>query len=259
MVLQPLFFMKLSVALATFNEEANITMCLDAVASWVDEIVIVDGGSTDQTVKLAQSYHARIIKADNPPIFHINKQKALDACGGDWVLQLDADEVVTSELHEEIVATIKSNKAAGFHIPRKNFFLGHWMRKGGQYPDYVIRLFARGKGTFPCKSVHEQIHIDGTVEYLKNPLLHYTSRTLAEYWRKAHAYIALAADELKKNKLPLNIVTYLEYNLIKPTKTFFLLFLRHKGFEDGLYGFLFALFSSLHHPLAYGRYVKSHR
>lgn len=248
---------KISVAIATYNEEANIRMCLDAVYSWADEIVIVDGGSTDKTVEWAQKYKAKIVQADNPPIFHINKQKALEACTGDWILQLDADEVATEKLRDEIQQITSNRRQAtivGYYIPRKNFFLGHWLRKGGQYPDYVIRLFKRGKGKFPCKSVHEQIEINGRVGYLTNPLLHYTSRTIADYWRKAHAYIALNAQELKENKLQLNLLSYVLYNVQKPTKTFLSLFLRHKGFIDGAYGFLFAFFSALHYPLSYWKY-----
>ncbi|MBI3576801.1 glycosyltransferase family 2 protein [Candidatus Gottesmanbacteria bacterium] len=276
---------KISVAIATYNEEKNLGTCLDSVASWVHEIVLVDGGSTDETIGLAKKYKAKIIQTNNPPIFHINKQKALEACRGDWIFQLDADEIVTEELKNEILSVIPAkpapakagepgsnqkknwipgqarndNMCSGYYIPRKNFFLGHWLKKGGQYPDYVIRLFQHGKGKFPCKSVHEQIQIDGSVGYLQNPLLHYTSRTRKEYWRKAHAYIALTAQELKEKKLPLNVFTYVQYNLVKPTITFLSLFLRHKGFVDGVYGFLFAFFSALHHPLAYMRYVKSHR
>lgn len=263
---------KISVAIATYNEEENIQSCLDAVASWVDEIVIVDGGSKDATVEIAKKYNAKIIVTDNPPIFHINKQKALDACHGDWILQLDADEIVTPELREEIIEKIKDQRSKikdkssfivnhsslinGYYIARKNFFLGHWLHKGGQYPDYVIRLFKRGKGKFPCKSVHEQIQIDGSVGYFINPLLHYTSRTLNEYWRKANTYIALTVEGYEEKRLPLNPFTYMEYNFFKPMITFFLLFLRHKGFLDGYYGFLFALFSAMHYPKAYWKYKR---
>lgn len=251
----------LSVAIAVYNEEQNLEACLSSVLSFADEIVVVDGGSTDKTIEIARKFTSKIIKSDNPPIFHLNKQKALDACHGEWILQLDADEVVTAGLKNEIIWTInnKQKTIIGYYIPRRNFFLGHWLKKGGQYPDYVIRLFKRGKGSFPCKSVHEQIKIDGSIGYLKNPLFHYTSRTLREYWRKANTYVALTEQEHEGKKLPLNLLTYVEYNFFKPMTTFFLLFLRHKGFLDGYYGFLFALFSSLHHPLSYWKYRKKQR
>src|SRR3990167_817886 len=97
----------LSVAIAVYNEEKNLESCLLSVESIANEIVVVDGGSTDNTVEIASKFTSHIIKTDNPPIFHINKQKALDACRGEWILQLDADEVVTPELREEILSLIR--------------------------------------------------------------------------------------------------------------------------------------------------------
>jgi glycosyltransferase involved in cell wall biosynthesis len=252
--------MKLSVAIATYNEETKLGACLASVSSWADEIVVVDGGSMDGTLTIAKEYNARIIKTDNPPIFHINKQKALDSCHGEWILQLDADEIVPDELRDEILSVIRAkSKENGYYMPRKNFFCGRWLSKGGQYPDHLIRLGRRGRAHFPCKSVHEQLAVDGSVAYLVHPLLHYPYGSIGEYWRKANAYISLTAQEYKEKKLPLNFLTYVKYNLFKPTTTFFSLFIRHKGFVDGVWGFLFALFSALHHPLAYMRYVKSTR
>lgn len=251
--------MKLSVAIATYNEEKKLDACLASVSSLADEIVLVDGGSTDQTLAIAKKHKARITRTDNPPLFHINKQKALDACRGEWILQLDADEVVTPELKNEILETIGGSDVNGYYIPRKNFFCGHWLRKGGQYPDYLIRLVRCGEAHFPCKSVHEQIAVDGRLGYLKNSLLHYPYTSIDEYWKKANAYIALSADELRRKKLVVTPVTWFTYNAVKPTVTFFLIFFRHKGFVDGYWGFLFALFSALHHPLTYLRYVKDTR
>ena len=259
----------LSVALAVKNEESNLTACLASIADIADEIVVVDGGSTDKTVEIAKELGAKIIQTDNPPIFHINKQKALDACRGEWILQLDADEVVTLELRGEIVSVLglrssstthdPRSKINGYYIPRRNYFLGHWLRKGGQYPDHVIRLVKRGYAKFPCKSVHEQIEIDGKVGYLENPLLHYSYRTIFEYWKKANIYTTLSAQELKKKNIEISFLSCIQYSLIKPTQTFFSLFIRHKGFMDGVYGFLFALFSSLHYPIAYRKFIKLNR
>lgn len=255
--------MKLSVAIATYNEEKRIGDCLASVASWVDEIVLVDGGSSDRTLKIAKQYNPRIIKTDNPPIFHINKQKALDACRGEWILQLDADEVVTTALREEILAIINhqsliiNREFNGYYIPRKNYFCGTWLSKGGQYPDYLIRLIKRGSAHFPCKSVHEQIAVDGSTGKLVSPLLHYPYGSIGEYWRKANTYILLTAQEYEDRKLPLNMLTYIQYNVVKPLVTFFSMYLRHKGFVDGIWGFLFAVFSALHHPLAYMRYMRN--
>jgi len=247
---------KLSVALAVYNEEKNLEKCLNAVVGCAAEIVIVDGGSTDATLMIAEKYPVKIIRADNPPIFHLNKQKALEACRGDWILQLDADEVVSESLKQEIQQVISNSPdIAGYNLPRKNYFLGHWLKKGGQYPDYVIRLFKNGKGRFPCQSVHEQIIVDGEIAYLTNPLDHYSYYSIDEYWKKASLYIKLTAQSFRKSKIKKNLSSVLSYFVFKPVGTFWLIFVRHKGFFDGVYGFLFALFSALHHPLAFWQYI----
>ena len=119
--------MTISIALATFNEESKIQNCLDSV-KWADEIVIVDGTSTDDTAKIIQkNKKIKLITTSNKPIFHINKKMAIDACTSDWILQLDADEVVSPELHQEIVKIMNHNPPEnGYWLPRKNYFLSSY-------------------------------------------------------------------------------------------------------------------------------------
>lgn len=244
----------LSVAIAVYNEEKNLEACLSSVRRLADEIVVVDGGSTDKTVAIARTFTTKIIRTDNPMMFHINKQKALDACGGDWILQLDADEIIPEALRKEIQSvTEKDTTVNGYYIPRKNYFWGHWMRKGGQYPDWVIRLVRRGKARFPAKTVHEQIEVDGSTGHLANPMDHVSYRSREDYWRKADTYTTLTASEMKEEHLP---VTWWSYNVTKPLNIFFSLFVRHKGFMDGWYGFVFAYYSALHYPIAYHKFAK---
>ncbi len=247
----------LTVALAVFNEGANLARCLASVSDIADQIVVVDGGSRDTTVDIAKRFGAEVTITNNPAIFHINKQKALNLSRGEWILQLDADEVVDGRLKEEIKRTIRdSGEVAGYYIPRRNYFLGDWLRKGGQYPDYVIRLFRRGKGIFPQKSVHEQIEISGSVGNLKNPLDHYSYTSIAQYWGKSASYIRLTAGKLRTQRGTGSTFLAITYVIIKPIITFFALFVRHKGFMDGWRGFLFALFSAMHFPKAYWLYKK---
>lgn len=246
----------LSVAIAVYNEENNLDSCLSSITDIADEIVVVDGGSTDRTVAIAKKFTKKIIRTDNPPIFHINKQKALDACTGDWILQLDADEVIPVGLKKEILTAIKTGGVNGYYIPRKNYFWGRWMKKGGQYPDYVIRLVRRGFARFPSKTVHEQIEVDGKVGYLREPMEHYSYRTKEDYWRKADAYTTLTATEMKKKGLKNTPMVWLEYNVLKPKLTFLNLFFRHKGFLDGWRGFVFSVFSAMHFPIAYRKFLK---
>ena len=253
--------MKLSVVLATYNEEKNLGPCLDLIKDIADEIVVVDGRSSDRTVEIAKKYGAKVIVADNPPIFHLNKQKAIDLALGDWILQLDADERVTPELKEEIRSSINNPLSAnGYWIPRKNWFLGRFLTKGGQYPDYTLRLFRKGKGKLPCQSVHEQAVVEGEVGYLKNPLIHMADTSFRRYLRRWDRYTDLMASELKQESAQKGAVSKfyesLKFLFIKPTWWFLLTYLRHKGFMDSWQGFVFSFFSALRFPVGYLKYLK---
>lgn len=247
----------LSVALATHNEEKMLKQCLDSVKDWADEIVIADGESTDRTLEIAKEFGAKIISTTNKANFHINKQMAMDKAKGELVLQLDADEVVDEELatfikhtHQKII-NHEPLLASAWWLKRKNWFLGRFMRKGGQYPDPVIRLYQKGKARLPQKDVHEQMVVDGEVSWAEGHLLHYGNPTFADYLRKFNTYTSFKADQLQKLRLPLTTKTGWEYVVWKPTTTFLSLYVRHKGFMDGLSGFVFAVMSGLHHAVAY--------
>lgn len=250
--------MSLSVVLATYNEEKNLNNCLESVKDITDEIIVVDGESTDKTVDIAKKMGATVFVVPNVPIFHVNKQIALEKAKGKWILQLDADEVVDEELKSEIKKIINSPLTiinySGYYLKRKNFFLGRWLKKGGQYPDPVIRLVKNSHAHFPQISVHEQITVNGQVGTLDGHLLHYTAPTFQRYLQNANRYTSLTADELKKQKVSFSVFNWLKYLWWKPKLTFFNLYLRHKGFTDGFPGFVFALFSGLHWTIAYLKY-----
>lgn len=240
---------KISVVLAVYNEENNLRNCLESMKDLVWEIVIVDGGSKDKTLDIAKEFGARIIQTDNPPNFHINKNKAIDAAEGDWILQLDADEVVEKELAEEIKkVTREESNTNGYWIPRKNFFLGRFLKKGGQYPDYTLRLFRRGKGRLPAKDVHEQAEVEGKTDYLKNDLLHIRDQTFSIYIERFNRYTDLLSTQIKSP-------SFFDYFFLKPILWFIKAYFRHKGFMDGFPGFVFALFSSLRFPVSYIKYL----
>lgn len=242
----------LSVVLATYNESANIERCLTAVKDLANEIIVVDGNSTDDTQKIAKSLGAKVIKTTNKPIFHINKQMAMDAATGDWVLQLDADEVVDDEMKTAMANILEYGTTyQAFWLKRKNYFLGTFLTKGGQYPDPVIRLYKRGKAYLPQKSVHEQMEVDGTIGWLDGHLLHYNAPTFSRYITNANRYTSLTAKEMYANKVKMNVRNDLYYLIVKPKITFFTLFIRHRGYRDGFPGFAFAFFSGLHFAIAY--------
>ena len=281
----------ISVVLAVYNEEETLGRCLESVKDLADEIVIVDGGSTDTTIEIARKYHAHIIHTNNPPMFHINKQKAFDAAKGDWILQLDADEVVSDALKNEIQQVlngtypgVRNNKkkklfdrhkqnldrrdknigtghgdVVAYFLPRLNFFLGGWLRHGGVYPDGLIRLVRKNKACYPCKSVHEMVKIDGRVSWLEQDLLHYADPTFSRYLLRANRYTSLTAQAMKKDRVAKTWVSTLHYMVFKPIAVFLSLYIRHKGILDGFPGFVWALFSGLHYPLAYMKYWEMDR
>lgn len=248
---------KISVVLAVYNEEDNLFSCLKSVQNFADEIVVVDGSSTDKTVKIAKEFNAKIISSDNPPNFHINKNIAIDAASKEWILQLDADEVVTKELAKEIKQVVsKGSQVSGFWIPRKNLFLGKFLTKGGQYPDYTLRLYKKGKGRLPEKDVHEQAVVEGRAEYLKNDLLHLRDKNFSIYTERFNRYTDFLANQLRQGGFTNNIFSFTDYVLIKPLFWFISSYIRHRGYVDGFPGFIFALFSALRFPIAYFKLFK---
>ena len=246
----------ISIVLATHNESANIDRCLAAIKVFADEIIIADGESTDDTVKKAKAFGAKVISTTNKQNFHINKQMAMDAAKGELVLQMDADEVVDQKLAQFIIETHKKllhkeSLPSAWWIKRQNFFFGRFLKKGGQYPDPVIRLYQSGKASLPQKDVHEQMTVDGEVGWAEGHLLHYSNPTFADYLRKFNTYTSFAAElEFQTGKQP-SIMGWISAFFFQPCSTFFSLYIRHRGYVDGLAGFLFAACSAVHHPVTY--------
>jgi len=235
--------MKLSLCLAVYNEEKNLHYPLDSAIDFVDEVIIVDGGSIDRTIEVAKSYGKKIkvINSDNPIMFHKNKQKAI--------------EELTAELKEEIKSIVWTNfnssdkraiqesplQYVAYNLPRKNWFLTGFLMKGGQYPDYTIRLYKNGLAKFPCKDVHENVEILGKIGFLKNALVHYADPDFSRYLSRWDRYTTAEAD-----RIPIDTkLSFFNYFIWKPKITFLMMYFRHKGFMDGFPGFVFALFSSI--------------
>ncbi len=245
--------MNISVVLATHNEEANLAKCLESVRHLADEIVIADEDSTDKTIEIAKQFQARVISAPHQQNFHITKNIAIDAAKGDWILQLDADEVVSEELAHEIKSAITYD-FNGYWINRKNWFLTRFLTKGGQYPDPTLRLYRRGKGRLPAKDVHEQAVIDGEVGQLANDLLHYRDTSFEKYMEGFNRYSTFISSQMKTRNEKINLFNAFRYLIIKPIVTFLKLYVRHRGYVDGKEGLIFAFYSGLIHGVAYIKY-----
>jgi len=263
--------MKLSLCIPAYNEEKNIHIPLSSAIDLVDEVIIIDPGSTDKTVQTAKSYgkKVKVFQTDNPRNFLINKVRAIEKAKGDWILQLDADEALSEELKKEIINIFKiqnskfkiaENEIGGYYMPRKNFFLTRFLMKGGVYPDYVLRLYKKDKAYFDLKDLHENVKIKGKVGYLKNPILHYADPDFSRYLLRWDRYTTFDAEELLK-KYPKEKLTkvkevflFFDYFFFKPLIWFLKTYIRHKGFLDGFPGFVFCLFSSIRFWVIYIKY-----
>ena len=186
----------LSVIIITKNEAHNIRACLESV-SWADEIIVVDSGSDDDTAAIVREFTPHVYQHDWPG-FGAQKNRALAYASKAWVLSLDADERVTHELRLQVEAAMREVAKDGFYIPRLSQFCGQFIRHSGWYPDYVLRLFKKGKGRFSDDLVHESVVLQGQAGRLPSPLLHYSYMSDADVSRKIEQYASAAALQMYK-------------------------------------------------------------
>ncbi len=230
---------KISVALITLNEEANLPRTLESVMPLVrdgqGEIIVVDSGSTDRTLEIARSLGAKIF-IEPWKGFAAQKNSVMEKATGDWVLQLDADEALEPELATEIDAAIQqSRELTGFWIPRKNFFLGRWIKHGGFYPDPKLRLILRGAGKFEEYGAHPTIKVNGPTGGLKHALIHNAYPTLRGYIDHMNSYSSSGAEvAVAKGHRGFNLINI----LFRPKLTFIYNYICRLGFLDGREGFL---------------------
>lgn len=196
--------MTVSAVIICFNEEKDIRRCLESV-KWADEIVLVDSGSADDTLKICKEYDCRVF---NHKWEGYSRQKnfAIAQAACDWILSIDADEEVTPKLAKEIRSVVDSdNPADAYSMPRSNLFLGKWMRHGGWYPDRQLRLFRRGKGAFKIVPLHEHVEMSepAQIDLLRNPLLHYTYPTVRDFLARMDSYTSIEAETRKPPKRPM--------------------------------------------------------
>src|SRR5688500_15862523 len=162
---------RLSVVIVTLNEEERLRACLESVA-WADEIVVVDSESQDKTVQIAREVTDHVLVRPWPG-YAAQKNFAVAQASGDWILALDADETVSAALRADIGRVMRAGgPAAGYSVPRRNIFWGRWVRHGGLYPDWQLRLFRNGRVTFGVRAVHEPVTVSGVVERLHGRLEH---------------------------------------------------------------------------------------
>jgi glycosyltransferase involved in cell wall biosynthesis len=241
--------MKISVVIITLNEERILERTLKAIHTWVDEIIVVDSGSTDRTVEIAKQYNCQTIyrkfDGDGPQKhFGVNQTK------NDWVFVLDADEEVTPELRAEIESTLsKSNDYNGFYVPISLIFLGRLMRYGAEYKMPHLRLFNKQFGNFNDKFVHGGAAVEGKLMTFENHILHYSYKDLHDYLQRFNYYTTRTAkmmyDAGKKGSIGQVIFRF----PITFLKEYFL----RKNFLNGYPGFVWSILSAMYPVMKYAK------
>lgn len=235
--------MQISAVIIAFNEEEKIARAIESV-KWADEILVVDSESTDRTREISADLGARVV-IQKWLGFSKQKQFATDAALNDWIFSLDADEIVSDELKNEILQLNDSpnNLADGYKIPRLSFYLDRPIRHSGWYPDWQLRFFNRQKGKWKDVVIHESFQVNGKIDKLKGDLLHYSVENAAHHHRMiGERYAPLAAEQMfarGKRTSPLKISTV-------GLTTFFQTYFLKLGFLDGLAGFSIARFAAHH-------------
>lgn len=241
--------MTLSVIIITKNESASIRRCIESV-KWADEIIVVDSGSSDNTVEICRELGAKVTTSPDWPGFGPQKNRALDLAVRDWVLSLDADEWVTPELRDEIHAKLNhSVGVAAYRMPRLSSFCGTNLKHGGWWPDHVVRLFRRNQARFSDDLVHEQVVVSGVTATLRQHLMHESMRDLDQALAKMNAYSTAGARMMLAKGRRSSLATA----IIRGVWAFFRAYVLRAGFLDGSAGFIQAV---MHGEGTYYRYLK---
>lgn len=231
--------MTLSVVIITKNEERNIARCLRSV-SWADEIVVLDNGSSDSTVKIARE-HGACISTSEWRGFGPAKRAGVELAAGPWVLSIDADEEVSPQLAQDIQKAVRDgSEYAGFAFPRRTNFLGRWIRHCGWYPDYQLRLFRKGAGDFDDAIVHERVVLNGPEGRLQGELLHYSDPDLEHYLEKFNRYTTLGARKAFRQG---RRTRWFDLTF-RPLASLFSHYVTRQGFRDGTEGLILSVLSA---------------
>ncbi|MFN3550202.1 MAG: glycosyltransferase family 2 protein [Endomicrobiia bacterium] len=246
---------KISACLIVRNEEKKIERCLKSI-KWCDEIIVVDQSSTDKTVDIAKKYTDKIFITEPKGICNPDRSFGISKASNDWILLIEADEVITEELKEEIKTSISRNLADIYYVPVKTFFVGRWIKTCGWYPSYIPRIFKKGSIEF-----EENIHTNGKLKsdkvfYLKNDLLHYSYESINDWIDKFKRYTDRYAIEYYKATLKPSFKNFVKEIFIRPIYFFIMKYILLKGFTDGWRGFFISVSSALTIMFSYFKFLE---
>ena len=239
----------LSVVVITKNEENNIGDCLKSVYGWAEEIIIVDDESTDRTVKMAQPYANKVLyrKMDNEGV---HRNWAYAQAANEWVLSLDADEIVSDGLRDELMQTIPDTKYHAFSIPLKNYIGSYWVRHSGWYPAGKLRLFMKSRFKYEEVPVHPKVFLDGETGHLTKDIIHKGYPDFEHFLASLNRQTTLEAKKW--------VMTGREMSLGRAVwrtiDRFPRIYIGKKGYKDGFIGFMIAFFASLYQVMSYAKY-----
>jgi len=240
--------MRITATIITLNEERNIARAIESLRC-CDEILIVDSGSTDRTIELAENLGARVIDA-NWRGYAGQKNWAAEQAAHDWVLSLDADEALSEALEAEIWALKKSGpRHDAYTMPRLARYLGRWIMHSGWYPDRKVRLYDRRKAQWVGDFVHESVQVRGRLGHLDANLLHFTCESLSEHVKTMERYTTLAAQEIAGRRVSVPVSRL----LLAPAWTFFKTYAVQLGFLDGVEGLIIAYMAAFYTFLKYAK------
>jgi (heptosyl)LPS beta-1,4-glucosyltransferase len=239
----------LSVVVITKNEERNIEDCLNSVYGWADEIVVVDDQSTDKTVALAEKFAGKIYhrRMDNEGT---HRNWAYAQAKNEWVLSLDADEMVSPELREEIATTLADTKFHAFSIPLKNYIGKYWVKHSGWYPAGKLRLFMKSRFRYEEVQVHPRVFLDGDTGHLTKDIIHKGYPDFEHFLQSLNRQTTLEAQKWvdTNRKMPAGTAIW------RTVDRFFRTFIGKKGYKDGFIGLMIAFFASLYQIMSYAKY-----
>ena len=241
----------LSAVVLTNNSEKKLSKCLESLAGWADEVIVVDGGSADGTVRIAETYGAKVHSHEFLGAFSAERNFGSDKASGEWVLQLDSDEIVSDNFKKRCDEALPGTTCAAFKFRRKNVFLGHEFRYGGWY-HWSQHLFKKGRARYEGR-VHEKMVVDGETGCIDADILHVPFDSISEFIERQNRYTGLQAKDIIDSEKDLT-VKKIKYNLrIKPLKLFRKIYFNKKGYREGMYGFVFAALSSYVHFLKWAK------
>ncbi len=243
-----------SVIVITKNEQDRIRECLESVAGWAAEIIVVDDLSTDKTVEIVQGF-TDLVYSRRMDVEGIHRNWAYNKASQPWVLSLDADERLTPEVKQEIAEVLKNPEHDLYTIPRRNFIGTYWVRYGGQYPSAQLRLFKKGRLRYEEVEVHPRVFTEGTTGHLKCDMIHYSYRDFGHFMQKLNGQTTLEATKWVKTNRK---VTFGKASW-RAIDRFFRTFIGKKGYKDGFVGFMVAYFASLYQIISYAKYWEMKR